>query len=433
MGGDSALECAIALAGSGAKVTVSYRKAGVCPPEAGERREAQNAGARSESERAGGATKLRAGDDRVHERDDAGRTARVGHARAGDDGDAHRAGQSDPAEGQTEREVALPNDAVFSMIGREAPLEFFRRSGLHVRGDWRPITWISCLAFVLFCVVLYHWKSNHPQEFPVQRWVSQHHAFPLQRAESDRCDRWKDRRMVEPRRRTCSITIKRGLGNPSFYYTLAYCTCVFVFGIRRIRRRRTPYVKWQTIVLICSQCIPLFILPEIILPWMGHNGFFETGHPLRWLADHLFESYDGSLGHERAYWRAYGFILAFPLNVYNVFTDHPMWLWLGICFRPDLCHYPADYFPLGQGRLLRLDLLLWRARRDDGRYATARKCRTDPSGIGSTWSDRPCSSSPLPSSVCVSPAGRSAKSHGPTHWYHKLFEGIPFPQLRLER
>jgi polyferredoxin len=35
-------------------------------------------------------------------------------------------------------------------------------------------------------------------------------------------------------------------------------------------------------------------------------------------------------GHPRAYWRAYGFILAWPLNVYNVFTESPHWWWLGI-------------------------------------------------------------------------------------------------------
>jgi ferredoxin len=245
-------------------------------------------------------------------------------------------------------EIILPNDDVFSMIGREAPLEFFRRSGLHVRGDWRPLTWISCLAFVLFCVVLYHWKSNHPQEFPVQRWASQHQAFPFNVPKAidslgGKITEWSSRDT------NLLYTIKRGLGNPSFYYTLAYCTCVFVFGIRRMRRRRTPYVKWQTIALICSQCIPLFILPELILPWMGRNGLFEPGHPLRWLADNLFESYDGSLGHERAYWRAYGLILAFPLNVYNVFTDHPMWLWLGICFLQTFVIIPLIIFRWGKG------------------------------------------------------------------------------------
>ena len=109
------------------------------------------------------------------------------------------------------------------MIGREAPLDFFRRSGLHVRGDWRPITWISCLAFLLFCVVLYHWKSNHPQEFPVQRWASQAHAFPYNvpkaiNAAGGKIAEWSNRET------NLLYTVKRGLGNPSFYYTLAYCS-----------------------------------------------------------------------------------------------------------------------------------------------------------------------------------------------------------------
>ncbi|MDP9253599.1 MAG: 4Fe-4S binding protein, partial [Verrucomicrobiota bacterium] len=71
--------------------------------------------------------------------------------------------------------------------------------------------------------------------------------------------------------------------------------------------------------------------------------------PLRWIADNLFESYDGALGHERAYWRAYGFILAWPLNVYNVFTDHPMWLWLGICFIQTFVIIPLIIFRWGKG------------------------------------------------------------------------------------
>ncbi len=33
--------------------------------------------------------------------------------------------------------VTLPNDVVFAMIGREAPLDFFRRSGIPIRGEWR--------------------------------------------------------------------------------------------------------------------------------------------------------------------------------------------------------------------------------------------------------------------------------------------------------
>ena len=307
-------------------------------------------------------------------------------------------------------ETILPNDVVFSMIGREAPLDFFRRSGLHVRGDWRPITWISCIAFLLFCVVLYHWKSNHPQEFPVQRWASQAHAFPYNvpqaiNAAGGKIAEWSNREA------NFLYTVKRGLGNPSFYYTLAYCSCVLIFGIRRIRRRRTPYVKWQTIVLICSQWIPLFILPELILPWMGHNGYFEPGHPLRWLADQLFESYDGSLGHERAYWRAYGFILAFPLNVYNVFTDHPLWLWLGISFLQTFVIIPLIIFRWGKGAYCG-----WIC--SCGALAeTMGDTQRTKMPHGPFWNrlnmvGQACSFSRLPFSACASPAGRSGKSHG---------------------
>lgn len=345
-GGDSALECAIALAGAGARVTLSYRKAEFARPKP------ENIEKLKMLERDPSAPVEveRPTSERVttaFTRQMRGKTA--GSMRLALNTTVTRIEPDKVTLRKNEGgEITLPNDNVFVMIGREAPLGFFRRSGLHVRGDWRPLTWLSCIGFLLFCVLLYHWKSNHPLEFPVQRWVSQKQAFPFNvpaaiDASGGKIAAWSKREG------NLLFTLKRGLANPSFYYTVAYCTCVVVFGIRRIRRRRTPYVKWQTMVLICVQCIPLFILPEIILPWMGRNGYFEPGHPLRWLADHLFESYDGELGHERAYWRAYGFILAFPLNVYNVFTDHPMWLWLGICFLQTFVIIPLIIFRWGKG------------------------------------------------------------------------------------
>ncbi|MGB8340932.1 MAG: NAD(P)/FAD-dependent oxidoreductase, partial [Chthoniobacterales bacterium] len=246
-GGDSALESAIALAGSGARVTLSYRKAEFARPKPEnveqlkmlERDPKANVQVeRPSSERVTTAFTS----EMMKDAPPGSVTLAMATTVARIEPNKVTLKKADGSE------VTLPNDAVFSMIGREAPLEFFRRSGLHVRGDWRPITWISCLAFLLFCVVLYHWKSNHPQEFPVQRWVSQHHAFPYNvpkaiDATGGKIAQWSSRET------NLLYTIKRGLGNPSFYYTLAYCACVFVFGIRRIRRRRTPYVKWQTIVL----------------------------------------------------------------------------------------------------------------------------------------------------------------------------------------
>jgi thioredoxin reductase/NAD-dependent dihydropyrimidine dehydrogenase PreA subunit len=328
-GGDSALETAIALASSGAHVTLSYRKREFARPKPENVEKLR----RLEHDPAAPVSIERPTSERV--------TSATGpflSAPAHPRGSVRIALETTVARIEPDRvvvrdasgrEVAIDNDVVFTMIGREAPLDFFRRSGIRVRGEWKWATYAAFASFLLFCVVMYHWKSRHP-ELPIQSRAEAQRAFPYDvpaaiDAIGGRVSEWSKR---EP---NVLFTIARGLGNPAFYYTLAYCTCVVVFGVRRIRRRKTPYVTLQTLSLIAIQCLPLFILPEIILPWMGRNGLFSHGGASQWLADHLFERYD-AIGHDRAYWRSYGFILAFPLNVYNVFTDHPLWLWLGISF-----------------------------------------------------------------------------------------------------
>ena len=79
----------------------------------------------------------------------------------------------------------------------------------------------------------------------------------------------------------------------------------------------------------------------MILPWAGYNGAFDGGSGAV-VADTLFERYIPEQaylagewpdwGHPRAYWRAYGLILAWPLMVYNVFTPEPIIGWLLISF-----------------------------------------------------------------------------------------------------
>jgi thioredoxin reductase/NAD-dependent dihydropyrimidine dehydrogenase PreA subunit len=328
-GGDSALETAIALVASGAHVTVSYRKNEFARPKSEnieklhrlERNpQAHVAIERPISERVTSATGAFL----------AGTVHPEGSMRVAMETHVVRIEASRVVlKNSAGREIPIDNDIVFTMIGREAPLEFFRRSRIPIRGEWKWRTCAGLALFLAFCVVMYHWKSRHP-ELPIQRRAEARGAFPFAvplaiDAIGGRISEWSTRET------NLLFTIKRGLGNPAFYYTLAYCACVVIFGVRRIRRRRTPYVTLQTLTLIAIQCLPLFILPEIILPWMGRNGLFSHGGASQWLADRLFERYD-AVGHERAYWRSYGFILAFPLNVYNVFTAHPLWLWLGIGF-----------------------------------------------------------------------------------------------------
>jgi ferredoxin len=306
-GGDSALEAAVALADKGARVTLSYR----------------------------GNEFGRAKPENVAALAPAGVDVLLGSTVTSI---ASAEVKLKTGEG---RESVLPNDVVFSLIGREAPLDFFRRSGIPIQGETSLLGWLGIAALVLFCVFIYSWKSGGPTELWVNpsAWTDS-----LQNTASDRT--------------TLLGTLAVSMKSRSFYYTALYSLAILVFGIDRIRRRRTPYVKRQTLTLMAVQWLPLFILPEIILPWAGYNGLFSHGLGAI-IGDNLFEKYISvadyaagnwpEWGHPRAYWRSYGFILAWPLNVYNVFTDSPHWWWIGIGAVQTLVLIPLAIWRWGKG------------------------------------------------------------------------------------
>jgi thioredoxin reductase/ferredoxin len=224
---------------------------------------------------------------------------------------------------------SLPNDVVFTMLGREAPLDFFRRSGIEIAGEWNTKAVAGLIAFFVFCVALYNWKSGGALSnlFYSRGW------FPTSLAKlgGEAADV-----------RTLLGTLAVSASTPAFWYTLAYCAVVVVFGAKRIRRRRTPYVTAQTLTLMAIQVFPLFLLPEVILPLLHHNGLLPQG-----LADALFPP--AGYGHGREFWRAYGFVLAWPLNVYNVFTDSPILWWLVISFAQTFVIIPLLIYFYGKG------------------------------------------------------------------------------------
>ena len=283
-GGDSAVETAVALAAAGAAVTLSYRRKSFGRPKAESLEQLRSLERRGAVRLALGTEVVRIEPERVALKDDAG------------------------------KETRLENDVVFTMLGREAPLDFFRRSGISIRGEWRVTTALAFAAFVLSCVFLYNWKSNGA----VNQYFQKHELFPY------------NVRPLSTDPSTLVGTLSISLRDPGFYYSFAYCMAVLVFGIRRIRRRKTPYVRLQTIVLTAIQWIPLFLLPYLLLPWLGHNAHFDSGFGLTF-ADNLFPKSDAAL-HGREYWRAFGFILAWPLFIWNVFSWKPMTWWLVICF-----------------------------------------------------------------------------------------------------
>lgn len=334
-GGDSALETAISLVQCGARVTLIYRK-----PEF----------SRPKPENLEAIVKLATEADTALEKRETWmptgegpgtlRLIMSGHVREIREHDVviEREGKSE----------TISNDAVFAMIGRKMPLDFFRRSGIRISGEGTPVGWAAFAAFLIFCVLMYAWKTPAPF---TNGWTG---AFPAN--VPGLLGNWFQEQVND--KTTLLGTLAVSMSSRSFYYTFLYSLAVTTFGIARIMRRKTPYITVQTVTLILIQVIPLFILPEIILPWMGYNGWFTEGMG-RAIGDNLFEMYipaeeyvagiwpEGF--HPRAYWRAYGFILAWPLMVYNVFTSSPMWWWLAIGFIQTFVFIPVIIYFWGKG------------------------------------------------------------------------------------
>lgn len=309
-GGDSAAEAAVALAACGARVTLSYRKAELNRPKPENVEKVMQVAADPCAEVA----VAQPTSERVT-------TAASSEQREGEPGCLNLALGTQPVaisdetvqlksikDGAVKR---YPNDAVFAMIGREAPLDFFRRSGVKVSGDRGWKWWVTIALTLSFAIWVYHWKK-----YLIPGW----NPGGLWEWIAGLTDGFKAA-AGDPS--SFFYTLKASASGRSFYYTLLYSLCITVFGIRRMRRRRTPYVKLQTTSLALIQWIPLFILPELLLPWMGRNGFFESGL-MAFIAEHFFPN--------ESYWRAYGFILAWPLAVFNWFTDEPIWGWLILGF-----------------------------------------------------------------------------------------------------
>ena len=277
-GGDSALEAAIALAESGAKVTLSYRKAELTRPKPENAEKLQTLAGEGKLDLLLPSSPTSISED----------SATINH---------------------NGEEKTIPNDAVFPLIGRNPPLAFFRKSGLEISGERTTKWWVTMAISIALFAFIYHWKKGLLDSdgvklldpSPMVDWL---------------LSSWSDK-VNDPK--SFLHILSNAASNRGFYYSLAYCLLVTAFGIRRIKRRKTPYVKVQTTTLALIQWIPLFILPEFVLPYLGNNGFFESGVG-EWIGDTFFPG--GS------YWRSYGFIFAWPLFIYNWFTSAPIWGWI---------------------------------------------------------------------------------------------------------
>jgi thioredoxin reductase/ferredoxin len=130
------------------------------------------------------------------------------------------------------------------------------------------------------------------------------------------------------------------LGKPqSFWYTGLYSLTILIFGLRRIKMKPTKYIKLQTWSLITIQALPLFIFPEIIFPYLGNTG--ALGSPNGFILSQVFPG--GS------YWRSYGFILAWPLFISNLYNSSVTTFWLVFGFIQTFVFIPYIVYRWGKG------------------------------------------------------------------------------------
>ncbi len=291
-GGDSAAEAAIALAECGSHVTFSYRKPDLTRPKPENTQKLQDLAT-------AGKLTLALNTNPVEV------TETAFKYKEGKDGEIQE----------------VENDAVFAMIGREAPLDFFRRSGISITGERNKKWWITAAISFLIFAFIYQVKKGGTWLKINEYWSSKEN-FPF-----NLTNIWTSWGELFSNPKYPLGTLKYVVGDPGFWYSLAYCCAMVFFGIRRIQRRKTPYVKRQTMFLWFFQLIFLFLIPYLFLPWAGFNGAFDSGVG-KAIADELFPVV--SYGSGREYWRAFGLILAWPLFIWNMFTSDPMWGWLVI-------------------------------------------------------------------------------------------------------
>jgi thioredoxin reductase/ferredoxin len=308
-GGDSALEAAISLAEAGAEVVLSYRKKEFsrAKPDNVEKL-AQLAGAGKIDARMG-TNVQEINEDHV------------------------------VLCGEDDVDSAVQNELVFTLIGREPPLDFFRKSKIHVSGDWSPKIWLGLFGFLGLMAFLYHLKAYKPilgidgtnlwQVFADKKWFP--FNLPVFGGEGS----------------LLYTSLNAARNDPGFTFALMYTTVIVVFGVRRMRRRKTPYINLQTSTLILTQVIPLFILPYLLFPYLFYHGGFTNGGFGEWFGMTFLS--DGQGGAPDQFWRAFGFILAWPLFVYNIFTAAPIWGWIVLGFIQTFVIIPLIVWRWGKG------------------------------------------------------------------------------------
>jgi thioredoxin reductase/ferredoxin len=310
---------------------------------------------------------------------------------------------------KNKNEVVIDNSMVFTMIGRELPLDFFKRSKIQMEGELSLTAKLQFALLILFAGVLYFGKSSADlfEHFfgKVNSWSDvfsnlfnarfwgDFAALPVSILEtifSDKIKVWSFTKYFNafvaylsfiafvlfgvyllykflkdylPQLKLNWQTFKyfyfivigiffavvffggRYFGievlgkSQSFWYAGLYSLTILLFGLRRINMKPTRYIKLQTWSLILIQALPLFIFPEFLFALLGKIG--ALGGKDGFMLTQVFPG--------ESYWRSYGFILAWPLFMSNLYSSNVTTFWLIFSIAQTFIFIPYIVYRWGKG------------------------------------------------------------------------------------
>jgi NosR/NirI family transcriptional regulator, nitrous oxide reductase regulator len=281
-------------------------------------------------------------------------------------------------------EKTIQNDAVYTMIGSEIPVNFMRRIGIKVQGGKGLLDYCALAFSLLFACMVYFGKSVAPADVNsmLQFFKLQMHFVNFQSLTSIETGwAWmgfmgtiilgpvlflvlvlRHRSFIT---RAWDIfkyayffmavslfvfiyisynlcgTIPFGF-HPGYWYSSMFTLTVAIFGMRRIYVNPTGYIVRQTAALIFVQGIFLFFLPLFVFPFLGNHGFLGS-----WVMNNVFPG--------RSYWHSFGFVLAWPLLMNNLATasapasHHISFFWLILSLVQTFVIIPAIVLIWGKG------------------------------------------------------------------------------------
>ncbi|GBF38453.1 NAD(P)-binding domain-containing protein [Leptospira johnsonii] len=247
-------------------------------------------------------------------------------------------------------------DSSLVLIGSEAPISFLKKLGIKIGNSFNSKELLGFVSLFSFALFLYFGKASFYASYWYS-WValgsgiifalsSLRFLFAKETFFTWRWRTFKNLYLVLAALYFSIVYLSaKYLGfylfgkYPSFHYTVLYSTTILFFGIRRMWVRPTQYIKLQTITLILIQIFPLFLLPEIILPFLGDKGLLGPSNGF--LLTQVFP--DG------AYWKAYGFVLAWPLNMGVLYDGGITTFWLVYGFLMSFGLIPYLVYKFGKG------------------------------------------------------------------------------------